>query len=334
MSRPTLLVFISCNFVHIPYFATNAPINFFLFTIASAVRKTFPKVLRLDGTELPPPITFDLDTELKLPESQGSYFMNDDIKNLVVAFIKDYFTVYDSDRRRDLMQAYHENAQFSISCSRNPMFEKQVGFHSYVDGSRNLKRVGHLDPGKLSKKIHTGNLHVIAFLEKMPLTTHDVHSFKVDVTLALPTLLSFVVHGVFKETDARSDKLIRAFSRSFITVPSGSGMVIINDMFTLTNAGYELTKNAFKTGAPTPSPSPVSAAAGSGSPATSSASPYLTPAQIQMVEKFTSDSGMNKEFSFKCLQENEWNYEKAGQTFTALHSQGKIPPQAFVKDAA
>ncbi|RUS69005.1 hypothetical protein EGW08_023233 [Elysia chlorotica] len=304
---------------------------------ASAVRKIFPKVVRLDGIELPPPITFDLDTDVKLPESKGSYFFNDDIKNLVVAFIKDFYAIYDSDRRRDLMPAYHENAQFSLSCSKNPMFEKQIGFSSYIEGSRNLKRIGHLDQEKLAKKIHTGNLHVIAFLEKLPLTTHDIHSFKVDVSLASPTLLSFVLHGVFKENESRSDKLIRAFSRSFVTVPCGNGMVIINDMLTLSNAGYELTKNAFKSGAPTPSSSPVPPTASRTVPpdvAPGAPTPFLTPEQIQMVEKFTKDSRMNNKFSLKCLQENAWDYQRAGQVFTNLHNEGKIPPEAFVKDAA
>ncbi|GFO03902.1 nuclear RNA export factor 1 [Plakobranchus ocellatus] len=115
-------------------------------TYTSAVRKIFPKVARLDGIELPPPITFDLDTELELPQSQGSHFINDDIKNLVVAFIKDYYAIYDTDRRRDLMPAYHENAQFSMYVCRNPMFEKQSGFTNYIEESRNLKRIGHYDP--------------------------------------------------------------------------------------------------------------------------------------------------------------------------------------------
>lgn len=295
----------------------------------SAVRKTFPKVMRLDGSELPPPITFDLDTDVKLPDPQGSYFINDEIKTIIAPFIRDFFAVFDSDRRRDLMPAYHENAQFSLCWSRNPMFEKQVPFHSYGDGSRNLKKLQHLDQSKLAKKIHTGNLHIIAFLENLPGTTHDIHSFKVDVSLASPTLLSFVIHGVFKESDARSDKLIRAFSRSFVTVPFGNGMVIINDMLTLTNAGYDQTKNAFKSGAPTPSSSPAPASVSVTLPPDVT-SPGLTPAQLQMVEKFVADSGMNKDFSLKCLQENEWNYERAGQIFTSLHREGKIPPEAFV----
>uniref|UniRef100_A0A0B7A196 TAP-C domain-containing protein n=1 Tax=Arion vulgaris TaxID=1028688 RepID=A0A0B7A196_9EUPU len=63
----------------------------------------------------------------------------------------------------------------------------------------------------------------------------------------------------------------------------------------------------------------------------SSAVPFLTPAQIQMVESFTAQSGMNAQFALKCLQENAWDYQRAGQIFTDLNAQGKIPAEAFAK---
>lgn len=33
----------------------------------------------------------------------------------------------------------------------------------------------------------------------------------------------------------------------------------------------------------------------------------------------------------RCLVENGWNYEKAAEVFTTLNSQGKIPPEAFLR---
>ncbi|GFO03907.1 nuclear RNA export factor 1 [Plakobranchus ocellatus] len=192
----------------------------------------------------------------------------------------------------------------------------------------------HIATAKLAKKIQTGNLRVIAFLETLASTTHDTNLFKVDVSIATPTMLHFVLHGVFKENDGRTEKLIRTFSRSFVTVPCGTGMVIINDMLTISNAGYELRKNAFNSGAPTPSPSPVPPAPTRTVPpnvAPGAPTPFLTPEQIQMVEKFTTESGMNSKFSHKCLQENDWDYQRAAQVFTSLQSQGKIPQEAFEK---
>ncbi|CAL1544423.1 unnamed protein product [Lymnaea stagnalis] len=303
----------------------------------SAVRKTFPKVVKLDGTDYPPPITFDLETNLVLPPCKESYFINDDIKGLVVTFIKEYYSIYDSDRRKELMPAYHDNAQFSICSVNNPLLERQIGFKSYYDDSRNLKKIGHFDAEKLAKKIKTGVLSVISTLENLPKTTHDVNSFKVDVCTATPTMLCFILQGVFKEIDARSDKpLIRSFCRSFITVPSGPGMVITNDMLTISNAGIEQTRNAFKEAAPTPSSSPVSSSQYSAGPSTSQnaarpPAPFLSPEKMHMLENFVAQSNMNPEFSLKCLEENNWDYLKAGQVFTDLNNQGRIPPEAFVK---
>ena len=50
---------------------------------------------------------------------QGNYFPNETIKAGVVKFLKDYFTVYDSDNRSDLAGAYHDGAMFSLSTSYN-----------------------------------------------------------------------------------------------------------------------------------------------------------------------------------------------------------------------
>lgn len=46
---------------------------------------------------------------------QGSYFVNPEIQDLVVKFLKEYYTLYDSDSRQPLIEAYHENALFSLN---------------------------------------------------------------------------------------------------------------------------------------------------------------------------------------------------------------------------
>ncbi|XP_005094816.1 nuclear RNA export factor 1 [Aplysia californica] len=305
----------------------------------SAVRKIFPKVMTLDGNVLPPPITFDLETDLKLPPSLGSYFVNDEIKKTLVTFIKEYYTIYDSDKRRDLIPAYHENAQLSICTSKNPLMERQVGFNFYLDDSRNLKRIGHLDSEKLVKKTKIGVLGIASLLESLPKTTHDILSFKVDLTLALPSMLCFVLQGLFKENESRGDKaIVRAFSRSFITVPCGEGMVITNDMLMISNATMEQTRNAFKdaqkpsSNVSSSSQSQVSSPVAANVAGTSAtAATTYSPEQLKMVESFSAQSGMNSHFSLQCLQENGWDYQRAGTIFSQLQTEGKIPPEAFVK---
>lgn len=36
-------------------------------------------------------------------------------------------------------------------------------------------------------------------------------------------------------------------------------------------------------------------------------------------------------FIYRCLEETNWNFERAGYIFTELHKQNKIPPEAFEK---
>lgn len=86
-----------------------------------------------------------------------------------------------------------------------------------------------------NKLLKQGQISIVAQLCDLPSTTHDYNSFIVDVDHSSEILRSFVVEGVFKETDSKSDRPpIRAFSRRFITVPQGAGMNIINDMLTIT----------------------------------------------------------------------------------------------------
>lgn len=165
---------------------------------------------------------------------------------------------------------------------------------------------------------HT-RLNVVAFLNELPKTQHDIASFNVDVNTYTNTLLSFTVSGVFKEVvvDGKSRESTMAFSRVFITVPAGtSGLCIVNDHLFIRMATTEEIRKAFVAPAPTPSSSPV---------------PTLTAPQQEMLTAFSQKSGMNLEWSQKCLQDNEWDFNRAAQIFTQLRSEGKIPDVAFIK---
>lgn len=299
----------------------------------SAIRKKFPKVLTLDGHTLPPPITFDLETSSELPAVKGSFFINDSIQTSTVNFLKAFFTLYDSDNRQPLMEAYNEEALFSLSVAKNPNIEySQPKVHDYLSESRNFIKMGKStsETMRKNKLLKRGKINIVAQLCDLPSTTHDYNSFIVDVDHSSEILRSFVVEGVFKETDSKSDRPpIRAFSRRFITVPQGAGMNIINDMLTITNASREQIQNAFKHPAPTPSSSPVPESSPP-APFTQTPSTY-TPEQQQMIQQFAAQSGMNHQWSIKCLEQNGWNYEKSGEIFLELQKQNKIPPEAFTK---
>uniref|UniRef100_A0A8D0GUK9 Nuclear RNA export factor 1 n=1 Tax=Sphenodon punctatus TaxID=8508 RepID=A0A8D0GUK9_SPHPU len=284
-------------------------------TYVSAVRERFPKLLRLDGHELPPPINFDVETPTTLPPSKGSYFSSDDLKAPVLRFLQQYYTVYDSGDRQGLLEAYHDGACCSLSIppihgnpSRNTLGE-------YFKDSRNVKKLK--DPTLRFKLLKHTRLNVVAFLNELPKTQHDIHSFVVDICAQTNTLLSFVVHGIFKEVDGKARDSVRAFDRMFVTVPAvNNGLCIVNDKLFVRNATTEEIRKAFVMPAPTPSSSPV---------------PTLSAEQQEMLQAFSMQSGMNLEWSQKCLQDNEWDYGSAAQVFTQLKVEGKIPEVAFQK---
>ncbi|XP_064904198.1 nuclear RNA export factor 1-like [Columba livia] len=131
------------------------------------------------------------------------------------------------------------------------------------------------------------------------------------------TLLCFAVHGIFKEVDGKSRDSVRAFTRMFIAVPAGNtGLCIVNDELFVRPATAEEARKAFLAPAPTPSSSPV---------------PSMAAEQQEMLAAFAMQSGMNLEWAHKCLQDNDWDYTRAGQVFTQLKLEGKIPEVAFLK---
>lgn len=79
------------------------------------IRKLFKNLKKLDSEELPPEIGFDVGPQADLPPELESYYPNEEVKNLVESFLKLYFDIYDTDNRKDLMQAYHNSGVFTYS---------------------------------------------------------------------------------------------------------------------------------------------------------------------------------------------------------------------------
>ncbi|XP_071974556.1 nuclear RNA export factor 1 [Engystomops pustulosus] len=281
----------------------------------SAMRERFPKLLQLDGHDLPPPITFDVETPTTLPPCKGSYLATDDIKALILRFLQQYYACYDGDDRQGLLNVYHDEACCSLSIpgpiGQNP---SRSSLGDYFNSSRNIKRLR--DPALRYKLLKHKRLSVVSFLNELPRTQHDLNSFVVDVTAQTPTLLSFVVNGVFK-VEGQSNDPVRAFSRVFIAVPGpDGGLLLVNDEQFIRNASTEEIRKAFATPAPTPSSSPV---------------PVLAPAPQEIVQAFSVFSGMNAEWAQKCLQDNGWDFDQAANIFLKLKTEGKIPEVAFIK---
>ncbi|XP_040184915.1 nuclear RNA export factor 1 isoform X2 [Rana temporaria] len=285
----------------------------------SAMRERFPKLLRLDGHELPPPITFDVETPTTLPPCKGSYLSTDNIKAIVLRFLQQYYAIYDGEDRQGLLNVYHDEACCSLSIAnvtgQNPA---RSSLGDYFANSRNLKRLREpRDLALRNKLLKHKRLNVVSFLNELPRTQHDLNSFVVDVTTETNTLLCFVVNGVFK-VEGQSNDPVRAFSRVFIAVPGNetAGLLLVNDQQFIRNASTDEIRKAFATPAPTPSSSPV---------------PVVAPVPQDMVLAFSQHSGMNLEWSQKCLVDNGWDWEQSVQIFMRLKAEGKIPEIAFIK---
>uniref|UniRef100_A0A674BTJ8 Nuclear RNA export factor 1 n=1 Tax=Salmo trutta TaxID=8032 RepID=A0A674BTJ8_SALTR len=264
----------------------------------SEVRERFPRLLKLDGQDLPPPIVFDVEvTPDALPPCKPSYFCSEEIKTPIVGFLQQYYSVYDSGDRQPLLDAYHDGATFSLSMPftmQNPSRYPLASYSCFLSPAASTRF-------RLLK--HT-RLNVVAFLSELPKTQHDTASLIVDVNTFTNTLLSFTVTGVFKEVEGKSRDSVRAFCRVFVTVPAGgTSLCIVNDELFVRNATTEEIRRAFVAPAPTPSSSPV---------------PTLSAPQQEMLSAFSLKSGMNLEWSQKCLQDNEWDFNRAAQVFTDL----------------
>ena len=50
-----------------------------------------------------------------------------------------------------------------------------------------------------------------------------------------------------------------------------------------------------------------------------------------MVAELMAFSGMNMAFAKSCVEQNQWDLEKAKVDFVTLNQGGKIPAEAFMK---
>ena len=292
----------------------------------SAIRTRLVDIKELDGVVLPPPITFDLvDDKKVLPKSLPQFFCDDAAKTPIAAFLKSFFKLYDSKNtndREELLDVYHKDAVFSV-VSHNTVFTKTKPkvLNDYNNVSRNL--ITLKDPNKKVNLIKHKKLVLVALLTELPATNHLLESFKLDVTLAIPSMVMFTVHGVFLEG---KDMTPRSFTRIFVTVPQSNGkLAIINDQLFVRQA----------TDAQTSDPKLASVINGSNGfsaaplATTSNIGSGLSADQQEKLQRFSSQSTMNLKYSLDCLVSSGWNFEVAAATFTKLKENNQLPAEAF-----
>lgn len=299
----------------------------------SEVRKRLPKVIKLDNMELPPPIGFDVeDDDNKLPAAKASFLCDASGADTVRVFLEQYFMLYDSDNRQPLLEAYHEHAMISLTVVNSPAQTSQQRLQAYLTYNRNISIKRDLDTR--CRYLKMGRLPVVSFLSELPNTKHDPQSFVVDLTLFTPQLMLLTVTGVFKERKpAVINEPYRSFQRSLVIVPGATGgFCIRNEVIHINNTTRLQDEKAFKEPSQGFQPSAAAPTA-----AVVPAVPVPVPGgpddntKLQMVQAMATQSNMNLEWSRKCLEETNWDFERAAFAFAELNKQNRIPPEAFVK---
>lgn len=279
----------------------------------SAVRDLFPKLLRLDGQEICLPVDIEVDAPQLPKPCKESCKESKTLKSVVLQFLQEYYLIYDCGDRQGLLNAYHNEACFSLTVLLNPEDPDTSNLCEYFKYSRNMKKLK--DPNLRRQLLQYTKRNIVDSLSALPKTQHDCPSFVVDLRLQTEMMLCFSVSGLFKEVQGTSKECVRAFTRTFIATPgSSSCLCIVNDQLFVRDARPEEIQSAFST--------PM-ATLHSGSV------PTLSQEHQRMVQAFSMQSGMKLEWSQKCLEDNGWDYSRAGQIFIMLQTQGKIPAEAF-----
>ncbi|XP_026474852.1 nuclear RNA export factor 1-like [Ctenocephalides felis] len=271
------------------------------------VRKMFPKILKLDGTEIPPEITFELQKPIHLPTPKAYFFCNSAAEDTVRLFLYQYYTIYDSGDRQCLEAAYKENSIMSLSVLVN------------TESSDYKKDI--INDDESNKTLMLGCLQIVSYLILLPKTQHDITSFQVDMSFLAPTLMLLSVSGVFKELNGENNPPIRSFHRVMTIVPAGSGLCIKNEQLYITSATSSQKEEAFRV-----SPIHIAEVTEQGTPAVTG---DIT--KLNMLHVLAANTNMNLAWSEKCMEDNHWELERALCAFNQLKGENKIPLEAFIK---
>uniref|UniRef100_A0A182SC22 NTF2 domain-containing protein n=1 Tax=Anopheles maculatus TaxID=74869 RepID=A0A182SC22_9DIPT len=264
---------------------------------------------------------------MKLPDAKASFLCDAGGSDIVRQFLEQYFAIYDSDNRQPLLEAYHEHAMFSHTVY-TPNQNNQQKMSVYLSGTRNIKHKTDLD--SRCRFLKQGRLPVVTHLSSLPPTKHDLMTFAVDLTLFTPHMLQLTVNGVFKERKGNvNTDLMRSFQRTFVIVPSNGGFCIRNEMLHISLPTRLQEDKCFKPVNSAVVTQPITPA-----PAVSTiTSPSMVPddnTKLQMIQALSAQTKMTSEWSKLCLEENNWDYQRAEFAFVELHKQNRIPPGAFI----
>ena len=321
------------------------------------IRAIFPQLILLDSEQLSEPIILGPETiSGSIPTSKSSFLGPDNTSKIVLAFIENYYKVFDSGKRDDLIMGYDSNSFFSVSVNTDSTVRRGPGLADYTKYSRNLVRCK--DSSKRRSLLLSGRIDIVHQLRQLPQTQHNPESFIVDVMCASQNSIVFNVWGVFYESSAEQNRgVMRGFSRTFHIAINGDSILIKNDQLTLhqatessSNAPLRLLQRESDTPnavlaqstnmpslAPTsalptltyPIPNPNFGLAHTLPQANVQIQTPIVDPQEQLIQRLSQDTRLKPAWAQNCLEQNEWNYENALEAFRILQQQNSIPPDAI-----
>ncbi|KAH8815064.1 hypothetical protein F5884DRAFT_770939 [Xylogone sp. PMI_703] len=249
-------------------------------------------------------------------------------------FIRQFLSLYDSDRMSLIATFYDSRSLFSLSINmtapRDPQNSAPIPpWAPYTKHSRNLVKITHL-PARMTRR-YCGIEQIQALWSSLPTTRHPDLSTQADKYVIdchpLPGLadptgqsirgvdgLILSIHGEFEELPSPSaEKALRSFSRTFVLgpgLPQGPPIRVVSDLLVL------------KAWTPLPLPSITANNLGPLAPAAEQQNQEAI--IIQLAEK----TGMTPAYAMLCLTETGWDIEKAFAAFIA--NKDKLPQEAFV----
>ncbi|CAD5232426.1 unnamed protein product [Bursaphelenchus xylophilus] len=288
------------------------------------------------------------------------------VEQFLAQFFELYDDPQPSRSRQNLIHAYDDNAVFThciqmIPDNRPVPKGDEEAFRQYIRSSHNIVHEAKWEKYR-EKVIYCGSMEIAVALSRLPVTQHLKDSFMLDFVFISNALMVFTIRGIFVDgedvTKPASEKDFKFFNRTMAVVPKGEGkMAVVNDQLSIspvTTDRVERYNRLIKKAMEAPSdPQPnsldlnqlnvnsVQQPGPSGlqnlkvEPQPAQQAPPPTPdydvndpnIREQMIVAFCQQSGMNREWSQKCLEELAWNFEAAGNAFN--QSRAQIPPEAF-----
>ncbi|XP_048191300.1 nuclear RNA export factor 2-like [Perognathus longimembris pacificus] len=238
------------------------------------------EALEPDGHQFDPPVAPGTDARwLVSPSRQADE--EEALRERLLQFLKEYYSVFDNGDRQNLLGAYHDEACFSVSLPANASGPGESCLSEYFKHNRNLTTLK--DPCVQRKLLKYGRHDIVESLRSLPQTQHDLSSFMMDVCYHTEKMLCFSVSGLFREeAGGNSENCIRAFTRTIIAIPgSGTNLCIVNDQLFVRDTTSEEVSGTFS------------------SLVAPDARPTLSPVQCEMVQSFSIQSGMKLDWSEK-----------------------------------